>query len=795
MKLPQFLKGLPAAAQKIGLTIYQAAMAESENEEKARSAAMAAINVRYQKSESGEWALKENIEGTDRSSVIRFMAGTPLDAAGLKWEAILIAPGLSLGYPKFFWSEDLLEASVDIFQGVDINAYELTADFFQHLNIPEIETLEKVKRYLTANKVGWVEKTWWEEGTGVKAIIHFLPDHAWIPKAIQDGQRKGNKDVLGLSIDTSIKGVEVSEDGWTAIWVTKILSCSSVDVVSRPAAGGKFIRAVAGLNKEINMEKLLKMIKAKRPDLLKGKEIDKLGDDEIMELARMAMEPGEDAGAAGAGEPAGAGGDDNGTRAAQAVTLEEMTAAINDATKNVELRAACGRLLDVTLEASSLPDAAAKRIRKRFDNSTFTKEEMEAAIKDETDYLASMSVPGFGVGDQTFVVGTGSLEKIEMAVDRMFGLTTDDITEMSAMTRLDGQPFFDNMRAAQDCEDVPRLTGLQELYVLLTGDSEVRGTFNRNGLSHDMRAAQAVTSATFSYILGNTMGRRLVKDYKKLNYNEDLLISLRKPVKDFREQEAVNLGYFGDLDTVNPETGDYQEISGVTDEESKYAIGQKGNILTITRKIIINDDMTLVQRLLGRLSRAARRTHAKYVWNFFLANANCSDGTAWFTAGHGNLGTTALTFAAALAAYKALATMTENDSGEAIGLLDDANVKPVLVYPPTLMETGEAIVNDDHYYSSNDLTAKTRNSLKGKIKGAQVSLLSDANDWGLLMPSSEMDMVEMGYLNGRQEPELFLADSPQSEQVLMADKVRYKIRHEYAGAVVDFRSGHKSVVA
>ena len=41
---------------------------------------------------------------------------------------------------------------------------------------------------------------------------------------------------------------------------------------------------------------------------------------------------------------------------------------------------------------------------------------------------------------------------------------------------------------------------------------------------------------------------------------------------------------------------------------------------------------------------------------------------------------------------------------------------------------------------------------------------------------------------------MFVADSPQSEQVFVADKIRHKIRHEYAGAVVAYQSGYKAVV-
>ena len=79
--------------------------------------------------------------------------------------------------------------------------------------------------------------------------------------------------------------------------------------------------------------------------------------------------------------------------------------------------------------------------------------------------------------------------------------------------------------------------------------------------------------------------------------------------------------------------------------------------------------------------------------------------------------------------------MTEKDSGKRIGLLDDPNVKPVLVYPPDLIATAKEITDADHYFSSNDLTAKIGNPLFGKVTGAMVSLLTDASDWGLLVPA------------------------------------------------------------
>ena len=463
---------------------------------------------------------------------------------------------------------------------------------------------------------------------------------------------------------------------------------------------------------------------------------------------------------------------------------------------------ACDRLLTAELEGSSLPRHARRRIDSMFRGRTFEKADLDKAVQEEKDYIASLSTPAIpDIGNQSRInVGYGTVEKVQRAVDRMFGLTVENLQAAARMERLDHQPMFPDLRAAQDQKfdgysDIPVPKGIAELYVLLTGDPEVSGRFNRAGLPADLRASQDITSSTFSYILGNTLGRRLVTDYREPNYREDLLISMRKPVKDFRTQEAALVGYFGDLADIDPESGDYEEVSGITDVEATYVLGQKGNILTITRKTIINDDISLIIRLVPRLGRAARRTHAQYVWNMFINNANCAGGGAWFTSGQGNLGSSALAIATALTAYQWLAKTTEQDSGKRLGLLDDPSVKPVIVHPIDLMSEAQTVIDEEYYYASNDLTTKTKNPLYGKVQGACLSMLTDASDWGMIMPPNVIDVVEMGYLHGNQDPELFVADTPQSEQVFVADKIRHKIRHEYAGAPIDPNAAYKAVVA
>lgn len=709
---------------------------------------------------------------------------------GLTWRAVLIAPGESTSRPRFLWTEDCLRAAAPLYEGVPVHMYELGDGFYGHLP----DDLEALKALLTRHTAAKISGAKYEEGEGIVGYITFDPRFAWVPESLER-----DPGFLGLSHDARVRVANEEEP----FEVAEILSVSSVDIVSMPAAGGKFLRAVAAMKKgepRMNLKDLLKKIKNTRPDLLKGVDEAKITDEEIVKIAQMAMEKPASGGGEEDDEAAKKPGKGKGPEhhaieqpaAAGGVTHEEMKAAMAEAEK----KARCA--VDLDRAVRDLPEETAERIRERFDGRVFERAQLDDAIKAEKEYLAKMAAPGFDLPDQTRVeTDAAMIDKLQAATDQMFRITKADMDALQEVRTTMGNPVFPGMKdTAEAAKGLKPLSGIRELYTLCTGDAEVSGFFRPENMSREMRAAQAdFSTSVFDLILGNTLNRRMVRDYRAANYHEDRIISIRKNVKDFKTQEAVMVGYLTDLDTV-AKGGDYTEFDAVTDEESTYTISKKGNILPFYREDIINDDISFVDRMVARTGRAARRTHAKAVWGPFISNSNCSDGTAWFTAGHGNLGASALSFATALIAYKALAGMAELDSAEKIGLLDDPmTVKPVLVYPVALMETGDTIVHDDFYYTADALTGKTRNPLKGRIEGVQLSLLTDANDWGMIMPPDVIDIVEVGYLNGRQEPEVFLANVPTQGAVFTNDVIKYKVRHEYGLALIDFRSGYKAVVA
>jgi hypothetical protein len=347
-----------------------------------------------------------------------------------------------------------------------------------------------------------------------------------------------------------------------------------------------------------------------------------------------------------------------------------------------------------------------------------------------------------------------------------------------------------------DTRGIPAFKGLRDAYLHFTGDHEVSGCFLPDKVSKDLRACADFNANSFAYALQNALSMYLSKMYKEFPYHEDVLISERRRAEDFRQIHSVQLGYLDDLPDVDPEDADYHSVESYDDTEAQYNLSHKGAILRVTRRHVLNDSIGVVKAMIKRMARAANKAHARYVWNFFIQNSTCPDGTSWFTPGHGNLGSDALDFSPLVTAITALVNMEEpGPSTEKIGL-DLSSFNWHLVVPIGLWDL--AVKKNQAQYLVNDLSVPNPcYRLFGDHNERIIvcPFLTNTNDWGIIRDSQDVPIVEMSYYAGKEDPEFILEEGASDEQVFIADKYGYKVRHEYGGTLADYRGGYKSIVS
>lgn len=155
-------------------------------------------------------------------------------------------------------------------------------------------------------------------------------------------------------------------------------------------------------------------------------------------------------------------------------------------------------------------------------------------------------------------------------------------------------------------------TSIREAYARVTGDSSLQDGINGSSQIGQLPMSPFgptgfiseadVTTASFSYLLGSSMNKRLLKDYQAWPAEWMKFVSIA-PIRDFKQQSRVRTGAFGSLAIV-PEDSPYQSIT-LGDSAATYVAQKRGNLVPISREAIINDDLHAIKQIPGKLAVAA----------------------------------------------------------------------------------------------------------------------------------------------------------------------------------------------
>jgi hypothetical protein len=335
----------------------------------------------------------------------------------------------------------------------------------------------------------------------------------------------------------------------------------------------------------------------------------------------------------------------------------------------------------------------------------------------------------------------------------------------------------------------------------------------RNYLALGKGIEEAMNVAQFNLILADTLHRLVSKAYMQepLHWNR---IAIAENVTDFRTWHIIRMGEFANLGTVG-EGAAYTDV-GDANEPSQEAditmqIAKYGGLALITWEMIVNDDTGLIRQIPQKFARASARTLDHFVWGKILNNDTIYDASALFHAvNHANLVTAATPTDATLKTMRRQMVKQKDIDDRESGRVrprfmfcgpDQFDVLYELIYSPN---KPSLLTSNTNPTAGTAETGSVENGarpnvLRGEwgLELAEIPLYDefDSNAYHMTADPRVAEMMRVGFLNGRQEPELFVQDLERVGSFFSNEQITYKVRHIYDAVVSEYRSWQGGIPA
>lgn len=284
----------------------------------------------------------------------------------------------------------------------------------------------------------------------------------------------------------------------------------------------------------------------------------------------------------------------------------------------------------------------------------------------------------------------------------------------------------------------------------------------------------AFSTRDISNVLSAVANKFILEGYGTVEQTWRRVASIR-PVVDFKANTGVRLIMANLLQALAP-NGEIQHGT-LSDDTRTVTADTKALMLSITRKDIINDDLGVLTDIPRRLGYAAARTFNTDFWATFVAAvaANFSASAPKSNQTTGALTTT--TLAAAEALYLA---QTDAD-GNPIG----GELKTLLCGATAFGPARELFVSQ---FFTNGATTKQPNAniYQGMFAPA-FSRYLPAAPWYLVTDPLAMPLMQVAFLNGREEPFVETADADFNTL-----GVQMRCYYDYGTAFGEYRAAVRS---
>ena len=304
--------------------------------------------------------------------------------------------------------------------------------------------------------------------------------------------------------------------------------------------------------------------------------------------------------------------------------------------------------------------------------------------------------------------------------------------------------------------------------------------FKSTGMANPQIVAAAFTQGTsdFPVLLENVMHKTLQSAYARAAFTWNRFCATGS-VGDFRAHNRYRRGSFGVLDAVN-ELGEFTNKTIPDGEKATISATTKGNIINLSRKAIIDDDLGAFVGLSNDLGRAAALTVESDVYALLALNGGLGpvmpDGQTLFHASHNNISTAAAISMLSLDADRVLMASQLDVSGA-----DYLDLRPDVLLVPVGLGGLARTINDAIYDPDTANKLQKPNMVNGLFSDIVDSRRIAGTRRYVFANSSEAPVLEVAFLDGNSEPYLEMQDG------FDVDGARWKVRLDYGVAAVDYR--------
>lgn len=253
----------------------------------------------------------------------------------------------------------------------------------------------------------------------------------------------------------------------------------------------------------------------------------------------------------------------------------------------------------------------------------------------------------------------------------------------------------------------------------------------------------------------------------------------RSTVSDFRAHNRYRMGSFGALDSLN-ENGEFKHKAISDAEKATITAGTKGNIISISRQAIVNDDMGAFARLLTMLGRAAGLSVEVDAYALLALNSGLgptqSDSQPLFHSNRSNVGSTAAISAASLDADRVVMASQKDPWGN-----EYLDLRPAVILVPLSLGGTARVINTAQYDPDTANKLQRPNIAAGLFRDIVDTPRISGTRRYLFADPAIAPVFEVAFLEGQESPVLETKDGWNT------DGAEMKARFDYGVAAVDWR--------